>query len=91
MRTLPRPCAWWLREPDMGTQDVTVTLYRQLDGKLHHVVTMAGSTWRLNRVTGDFDYQPIPSSRTEEWIRDHTFDSLEEAVAAGRAALAKGV
>jgi hypothetical protein len=28
---------------------------------------------------GTWDYEPLPSSRTEEWIRNHSFDSVEEA------------
>jgi hypothetical protein len=33
--------------------------------------------FRLSR-KGELDYEPMPSSRTETWIKNHTF-SLEEA------------
>lgn len=29
--------------------------------------------------SGEWDYQPLPSSRTEEWIAAHSFDSVESA------------
>lgn len=87
----PMPCAWWLREmsPDMQTPDVTIKLYRQLSGEYAHVVVMRGDAYRLNRHTGAFDYQPLPSSRSDKWIADHTFASFNEAVDAGRAAIAR--
>jgi hypothetical protein len=31
---------------------------------------------------GDWDYEPSPSNRTDEWVAQHRFDSPEEAQAA---------
>lgn len=34
---------------------------------------------RLNKNTMEFDYEPLPSSRTDEWIEAHTFYDASEA------------
>lgn len=34
---------------------------------------------RLNRLTEEFEYEPLPSSRTDEWIETHTYPTFEEA------------
>lgn len=80
-RVLPRACRWWLVEPTPGSRDVSIALYRQADGTDAYVVVMSGDTFRLSRA-GEFHYQPIPSSRTEEWIREHSFATMDEAVSA---------
>ena len=36
---------------------------------------------------GEFDYQPRPSSRTDEWLREHRFETRDEAFAAADTAL----
>ena len=33
---------------------------------------------RMNKKTKEWDYEPLPSSRTDEWIADHCF-TLQEA------------
>jgi hypothetical protein len=33
---------------------------------------------RLSKKTLEFDYEPLPSSRTDEWIAEHCF-TLDEA------------
>lgn len=30
-------------------------------------------------VNGEFDFEPLPSSRTDEWIANHTFYDLADA------------
>ena len=40
--------------------------------------TVTRHNLRLSR-DGTWDYEPLPSSRTEEWIRNHSFDSVESA------------
>lgn len=44
------------------------------------------STYRLNVHTLEFDYEPMPSSRTEEWIDDHIFADIPTALKAIAAA-----
>jgi hypothetical protein len=35
---------------------------------------------RLNKTTGNFDHEMLPSNRTDEWIKRHTFLHLKEAL-----------
>lgn len=43
---------------------------------------------RLSR-SGDWDYQPLPSSRSAEWIAEHSWPTMRAAVDAARKAEAK--
>lgn len=40
-----------------------------------------GQTFRLSKVSGQFDYEPIPSSRDDEYIKEHSFNTPEAAAA----------
>jgi hypothetical protein len=33
----------------------------------------------LNRISGEWEYEPLPSSRTDEWLEAHRWTQLEEA------------
>jgi hypothetical protein len=33
----------------------------------------------LSKITGEFDYEPLPSNRDEEYLQEHRFDTLAEA------------
>ena len=38
---------------------------------------------RLNKTTHKFDHEPLPSSRSKEWVKEHSFtlaDAIIEAV-----------
>lgn len=43
---------------------------------------------RLSR-SGDWDYQPLPSNRSAEWIAEHSWPTMRAAVDAARKAEAK--
>jgi hypothetical protein len=38
-------------------------------------------SYRLNKETGQFDYEPMPANRNDEFIRTHSFNIAEAAVA----------
>lgn len=43
----------------------------------------------LNRA-GTWDYEPLPSDRTDDWLKEHRFDTRDEAFEAARKALSTG-
>ncbi len=33
----------------------------------------------MNKKTGQFEYEPLPSSRTDKWLKDHRFNNYTSA------------
>lgn len=54
-----------------------VSARRQKDGTLKWVVEEIGTV--MDKNTGKFEYEPMPSSRTDEFKERTRFDSAEEA------------
>jgi len=84
---VPVPSQWWLVKP--GPADLcgtTIDRMPQREGPDLYAVH-----WRSSDLskTGDWDWRPIPSSRTDEWLAEHRFATFDEAVAAYRAAAQK--
>lgn len=80
--TAPVPCQWWLVKPaPHDLCGVTVDRMPQRSGPDLYAVH-----WRSSDLSksGDWDWRPIPSSRTDEWLAGHRFGSLDEAIAAWR-------
>lgn len=75
----PEPCQWWLVKPvPHDLCGVTVDRLPQMSGPDLFAVHYRG--YDLS-AAGEWDWRPIPSSRTEEWLATHRFRSLDEAVA----------
>ena len=78
----PVPCQWWLETPSTHGE-VTISRIPQMSGPDLYKV--------MKRVyclsdAGEWDYEPIPSSRTREYLFHHRFDTFDAALAAARKA-----
>jgi len=66
-----------------GLDDMTVDRVRQRDG---------GDLWAVRSgsmclsTQGEWDWEPMPSSRTDEWLGAHRFQNSDEAIRAAIAA-----
>lgn len=72
--------SYWLVPPspaDAGASAVSLDRQNQIDGSDLWAVRRRG--YVLNR-EGDFEYEPIPSGRDEEFLARCRFESIEEAV-----------
>lgn len=67
---------------DRCTWQVTVDYAAGFDGDRWAVRIMGRA---LNKHTRQWDPEPIPSSRTDEWLADHRWTDYGEAVTAARA------
>lgn len=61
--------------PNAGLFDIRV----EATGRGRWAVRSLGSC--LSR-KGEWDHEPIPSSRTDAWLRNHRWDDADEAIAA---------
>lgn len=64
---------------ERGSHPITVERIRQADGAYKYAVRQAGAC--MSR-SGDWSYEPMASNRDENFIREHRFDSWQEASAA---------
>ena len=78
----PIPCEWWLEEPSVYGEAV-IRLCPQISGP--HLYKVKKRSWCLSK-TGEWDYEPIPSERDDEYLEGHRFATFEDALAAVRAA-----
>lgn len=62
---------------DRDTWQVTVDLRHSRDGVQSWAVRISGRA--LNTETGEFDYEPIPSERTDDWLATHRFSDYDAA------------
>jgi hypothetical protein len=74
------PCSWVLAEHDGASGFLNVPEIRKWAAG--YAVSWGGERLSLS---GSFGWPPQPSSRSDEWISEHTFASLEAAEAALRA------
>jgi uncharacterized protein YycO len=72
-------------DPRMGIHEVEVQRRRQRDGRSLYVVKSLSDV--LNK-SGEWEYESIPSDRDDEFIARTRFATMDEAITAGRAALA---
>lgn len=75
-------CQWWLVPPQIenaGAETVTLELVQQRDGKFLYAIRKRG--WVLNR-RGKWEYEPIPSSRTDAFLKRCRFKTVAAALAA---------
>lgn len=70
-----------------GGGEVLVVRTQQMDGSYLWKVT-DGSMECLNKA-GEWEYEPLPSSRDDEFMARCRFNTAENAIAAARAAIAK--
>jgi hypothetical protein len=62
-----------------GSDDVRIARAKQMDGGVKWAVRRMGEC--LNK-QGEWEYEPMPSSRDDEFLSRCRFDSVEEAFAA---------
>ena len=71
-----------MTEPNTKLKVATRYLYKGFEIDLRNpkqgLWAIIKNSLRMNRKTKEFDYEPFPSSRTDEWISDHCF-TLKEA------------
>ena len=78
----PMPCQWWVEMPSVYGE-MTIIRTPQMSGPdLYKVMKRV---YCLSK-TGEWDFEPIPSSRTEEYLSSHRFGTFEEALVAARKA-----
>lgn len=76
----PVPCRWLLEE--IGPfGEATIELVGQIKGPPLYAVRKRG--WCLHR-NGTWTYEPIPSSRTEAFLKAHRFATFDQALAVAR-------
>ena len=76
----PEPCQWWLVKPmPHDLCGVTVDRLPQMSGPDLFAVHHRGCD--LSK-TGEWDWRPTTSSRTEKWLALHRFATLDDAVSA---------
>jgi len=63
--------------------------------KIERVIGRAGARWAVRSLfglamstTGEWDDEPCPSERTDEWLNAHRFTTAQEAITAARTFLA---
>lgn len=70
----------WLFEPSENTNapydEIIIEEARQGDGTRKYKVRRGDEVFSK---TGSWDYEPRPSSRDDEYLKDHRFDTLEKA------------
>lgn len=62
---------------DRPSWQVTVDYRGGRDGSASWAVRQSG--YALNTVTGEFDYEPIPSERTDGWLAAHRYADYDAA------------
>ena len=62
-------------------EDVKISLRSAVDGRRRWAVVIHNSVLAKD---GELEYEPLPSSRTEEFIKRTRYDSIQEALAAAR-------
>lgn len=67
--------------PEYGKRSggVYVELRRNREGEELYAVVLVGS-YALNKETGDWDREPIPSERTVDYLATHRYPSLASAI-----------
>lgn len=83
------PCRWEILEqfyPSYGKVAGGVYIERrsQRNGDTKYAVVLR-DTWELSWL-GDWDYMPQPSSRDDNYLSNHRFDKLDDAIAAAQIA-----
>ena len=68
------------------TEEIAIERVKSRDGQYRWAVRRNGEC--LSRKL-EWDYEPFPSSRTDEWLRLNRFDSVEEAHALAVRAIEK--
>lgn len=70
----------WMWNPSESTNDygspVTIDRCRQLDGTIKYAVRQSGACLSRN---GEWEFEPIPSSRTDEFFKSFRFDTWQDA------------
>ena len=73
----------WMWQPSEATNDGTspieINRTRQMDGSIKYAGRQSGAC--LSK-SGVWQYEPMPSSRSEEFLKEFRFDSWPEAAAA---------
>lgn len=73
----------WMWQPSEATGDyglpIMIDRCRQMDGSIKYAVRQSGAC--LNR-SGEWEYEPIPSSRDDEFLARCRFDTWEDAAKA---------
>lgn len=69
-----------------GFDGVKVERAQQMEGPAKWAVRRSGNV--LSR-SGEWDWEPTPSSRTHEWLAEHRFDTASEAIDAAHGIVTK--
>lgn len=85
------------KEPQPGAIISGYTITEGFDGvKVERAQQMAGpAKWAVRRSgnvlsrSGEWDWEPTPSSRTHEWLSEHRFDTASEAIDAAHGIVTK--
>lgn len=78
MSFVPVSWEWRLDEVPRGFEPVRIDLVRNRNG-LVYAVRQSGSCMSTD---GEWDYEPMPSSRTDEWLARFRFQTWEDAAKA---------
>ena len=63
----------WVYEPSEKERDcppITIDRCKQIDGTIKYAVRQAGACLG---VTGEWEYEPMPSSRDDDFLREYRF------------------
>jgi len=61
---------------------ILVEACRQADGSLKWAVRQR-TQWCLSK-SGEWDFEPIPSARTNQWLTDHRWNDRKDAIKAAQ-------
>lgn len=62
-----------------GVKDISITAKSYSEDGSVKTWAVSYQGYVLNKTTGEYDYEPTPSNRSENFLQEHRFSSSEEA------------